>query len=361
VTFGELAARLYPEPRTAAPPPLLERSLDMLMDQRIYWQETGTGPQHSLRLPALSAVVRLIASSIDQLELTRTSGKRLPAWLAEPRRYGGSPLDLGDLLMYITTAQLMRGAAYLEVERVGESWVLYPLHWQSVTATVSSGGRLAVTYKVDGKDMRVITPAVTRPQGSYLLPVPYLVTPERPYGTTPVIENWEALLGYQKIEDSSANVADAWHNGGILHSEQDLTPETARRYKQAFHERRPGEVLVMGSGLQFDNIAPSARDSLLDQARLYNSQIVASLFGVPPSQLGMTHAGSGSSMSYSNIQQDRALFASTCLRAITTQQEDALSVLLPEGDRLRFDYTTWEEAGNAASPDRPIGPDNPGQ
>jgi len=360
VTFGELAARLYPEPRTAVPP-LLERSLDMLMDQRIYWQETGTGPQHSLRLPALSAVVRLIASSVDQLELTRASGKRLPAWLAEPRRYGGSPLDLGDLIMYITTAQLMRGAAYLEVERVGESWVLYPLHWQSVTATVSSGGRLRVAYKVDGKDWPVLTPAVSRPQGSYLLPIPYLVTPERPFGTTPIIENWEALLGYQKIEDSAANVADAWHNGGILHSDQDLTPETARRYKQAFHERRPGEVLVMGSGLRFDNIAPSARDSLLDQARLYNAQCVASLFGVPPSQLGMTHAGGSSSMSYSNIQQDRALFASTCLRAITTQQEDALSVLLPEGDRFQFDYTTWEEAGNAASADRPIGPDNAGE
>ena len=52
--------------------------------------------------------------------------------------------------------------------------------------------------------------------GPYLVAVPYLVTPGRPMGTSPILECWAAMSGYMKAEEQAAYLLDGMHSGGIL-------------------------------------------------------------------------------------------------------------------------------------------------
>ena len=345
------------------------RDLPLVMEQHIVWQETGTGPSNALNLPAVYAVVSLIASSIDQLRVGTSDGAPLPSRITDPRAYGAS-LDLGDMIQHVVSSMLINGAGYMVAEPAESNgvleWELEALHPGSVSATKSSGGRVRLAYSLDGQPIRVVPTAQAertqvleqeiarkkynpnRPRETYLVAVPYFVTSGRPEGTSPVLECWAAMSGYMKAEEQAAYLLDGMHSGGILSTDHDLTPETAKRWQDTFVEnKRFGRPMVLGGGLSYQNVNPDPEQAAWLPSRLYNAGVVASLYGVPPSQLGMTQQGGSSSMSYSNIQQDRLLFKSSALERVTQQLSDALSPLLPRGRRFIFDYSEWEAAGDA--------------
>jgi len=336
-------------------PPAPSRDLAQVIDQNIAWQETGSSPDRAMSLPAVAAVVRLISSTIDQRELVVDNGV-LPEWLRRPRLYE-SALDLGDLIQHVTTSMALAGAGYLQVERVGESWTINALHHSSVQPLVSSGGIVSITYRVDGKPMPVVPARQERWQsGPYLLPVPYMVTPHHPEGSTPLMDAWPSISGYLKVASPAANLLDSGtYSGGRLETDHDITPESARRYRDAWVEaRRSNRIPVLGNGIRYVNDIISPKDAAWIESRLANAQAVASMFGMPPDMLGMTMAGGGSSLSYQNSQDNNRRLRANCLEGFTSQIEDALSPLLMRPGRngeeergLRFDYSEWEATANA--------------
>ena len=352
MTWGELAAATHNAART----PPKRRDLAQVIDGHIAWQETGTGPQHAMSLPALFAVVRLIASIIDQLPIT-VDGQPAPTWLRKPRRYG-SALDQGDLIQHTITAMALRGHADLLVRRLsGGSWRVDALHPGSVQVTTSSHGIVGYDVYVDG----VLTPRVPAWQADwvdgqqYVLHIPYLVTGDHPEGTSPIREAWQAISGYMKVESQAATLLDSGtYSGGRLETDHDITAETAKRFREAWVEnRRTGQIPVLGNGIRYVNDIISPRDATWLESRLANTQVVASLFGVPPDALGMTLAGGSSSLAYSTIEGNLRKFRLNCLESFTSQIEDGLSQLLPNGrnaaedQRVRFDYDRWEATANA--------------
>jgi len=175
------------------------------------------------------------------------------------------------------------------------------------------------------------------------------VTPRRPAGTSPVVDAWRAIAGYLDVEGQAASLLEKGdHHGGWLSTESDITADTARRFQEKWTEnRRAGLVPVLGAGLDWNPGTNSPDDAQWLESRLANAQAVASMFGVPPDMLGMTMAGGGSSLSYSNSQDNNARFRANCLEAFTGQIADSLSQLLPQGrnaaeeQRVQFDYTDW--------------------
>lgn len=337
----------------ASPSPVLAA-----MDGVVLRQHTLSADLSSL--PAVAGAVRLIASTIDQLPVTVTRGQ-VPEWLRRPRQFG-SAFDLGDLVQHLVDGMVTRGYGALRCTRVGGSWRLDALHPHSVQTVISSGGVVRVSYTLDGQPIRQVpwSPADTVDGQSYLLPIPYRVSTKHPQGTSPLLDTSTSLAGHVATEQhaSSLFTGGGAHTGPILSTDQDLTKATAERYKQAWIQaRREGGPAVIGSGLKYHNEVPNPGDLQLVEARAFNQAAVYMLLGIPPSYMGAALVGGQSSLSYSNAKDNKRLFRQSCLAAFTTQIEDALSTLLPNGrnpdeeTRVRFDWTEWEGTEDDAEAD----------
>lgn len=355
MTWGLLAESVA---QHASPRPVRTRSLAQVVDEHIAWQESGTGPQHALSLPALYAVVRLIASTIDQLPVT-VDGGPTPRWLRQPRYVPGAQLDQGDLVQHTVTSMALHGRAFLLVDMTDRGWRLNAVHNGSVGVSPSTFGTVGLSFTFNGEPIERL-PYSGWGNGPYLIHIPYLVTPDRPEGTSPVAEAWPSIRGYLDVEKQASQLLDGGtYSGGRLETDAEITADTARRWRDSWVEnRRSGQIPVLGAGLRYENDIVSPRDATWIESRLANAQTVASMYGVPPDMLGMTMAGGGSSLSYSNSQDNNRRFRNNCLEAFTSQIEDALTPLLRasgrnegEEQRIRFDYTDWEGAMSDADPE----------
>jgi HK97 family phage portal protein len=366
VTYGQLAAAVNEAMRPPAVPHRT-RSLAQVTDALIAQQTTGTSPAQAMSLPALHAVVRLIASTIDQLDIVTDTGPA-PNWLRRPRAYG-SALDLGDLIQHTVSGMALHGRAYLLARRTTSGWRLDALHPNSVHCLTSATGIVDLSFLLDGEPIERVpaVPGDWQPGARYLVHVPYLVTPSRPEGTSPVVDAWQALAGYLAVERQAANLLDGGtYSGGRLETDHDLTVEQAKRYREQWIiNRQTGQIPVLGGGIRYASDAIDPVKAQFLETRLANAQAIGSLYGVPPSMLGMTMAGGSSSLSYANAQDQRISFRQSCLEAFTSQIEDALTPLLArpgrtgaEEETIRFDYTEWETNGADTEP-AAVPADNP--
>lgn len=335
---------------TAAAPPVHVRST--VSDVLIPVRSTTTSAELS-SLPAVAGAVRLIASTIDQLDLVTSAGPA-PLWLRRPRRFGSS-LDTGDLIQHLIDAMVTRGAGYLRCVRVGESWRVDAIHPDSVQVNVTTSGVVNLTYLVDGQPMDRVPPSpLDAVQGrAYLLPIPYRVSVKHPAGTSPLLDARDSLAGHVATERHASNLFNAGtYTGGVLETDQDMTAAAAERYQTRWEAQRAlGKVVVLGGGLRYRNEVPNPGDLQLIEARAFNQASVYMLLGIPPAYMGASLVGGQSSLSYSNAQDNKRLFRQSCLEAFTSQISDALSTLMPPGRNagedisVVFDYAPWEAAG----------------
>jgi HK97 family phage portal protein len=337
----------------AAPAPLERARIDYLMQAGIQRQTLGYSPDKAMGLPALFSVVRLIASTITQLDVQVRSDSD-PKWLYRPRTEGGA-LDLGDLLQFTVTSMCLYGHGDLQVvRRSDDSWQLDALHPTSVQCQPSTSGVVRLEYRVDGVPIERVPATLSKASIAqpYLLTVPYLVTPGKPMGTSPVVDAWDAFVGYLDVQQQASSLLQSGlHSGGILETDHEITADTARRFQESWLESSlHNRVRVLGNGLRYRSETISPKDAMWLESRLFDMQSCCAMFGVPPDLLGLTLAGGSSSLSYANRQDNNRSFRAQCLEAITTQLEASFSLLLGPGRNVAesrnftFDWTKWEGA-----------------
>lgn len=324
----------------------------------------STAPADIRGLPAVAGARRLIASTIDQIPL-RVEGGDTPLWLRSPRSYGGQ-LDQGDLIQHAVDSMILHGRAYWQCRRVGEtSWQIEALDPQFVQVVRRTDAIVGRTFMVAGTEIPEV-PASMAAWGDrpYILHIPYIVTVEHPEGTTPLTEAAIALRGYVTTERQAASLVDGGtHVGGVLSTAHDITITQATQWQDAWiTARQTGKIPVLGNGLEYHNEAPNSRDLQMVEARQFNQSAVWALLGIPQAYMGSSLMGGQSSLAYANAQDNRRQFGDNCLRAFTTQIQDAITRLLPPGrneaeeTRAVFDYTEWEgradgnETAAAAAP-----------
>ncbi len=347
---------------TATRPDPARRDLAQVVDAYISAQQTGVNAGNAMGIPAVFACVRLLASTINQLPVTMTRGD-VPEWLRRPRRWG-STLDSYDLLQHVVTAMALRGHAYLHVTRFGESWRLDAVHPDAVGVTARTDGIVGLAYTLAGEQIERCpdSPLDAVQRRPYLLPIPYLITPEHPEGAGPVQLAQAAFRGYLDTESYTGNLfASGTWNGGVLSTDADITADTAKRYQTAWVTNRlEGKIPVLGAGLQYENTILSPADAQWIEARGFNAAQIAMMFGIPPDFLGMSMVGSASSLSYNNAQDNNRRYRVNAVAAFTQQIEDALSTLLKPGRngdeavRVTFDYSMFEGGSGAAPADQPM-------
>ena len=335
----------------ASDPVKRHADIAQVMDSHIAWAtQTSFGMQVD-HLPAVVATRRLLAETVTQLDWATTDGP-LPRWLSQPRVAGGT-LDWMQLLEWVVDAQIGYGYAPLVVRRAfGVSWRITPYHPASVQPTASTNGPVGVSWHVGGEPVPEVPAQASQivDGRDYLVPIRMRASTARPWGTTPLIDAVPSLQGAATTEHTGAAIFDSGtYQGGILETDQDLSPRVAEAFQSRWVEaRKGGKIPVLANGLRYRQEVSSAVDLQLLEARSFNQSQVFMLFGIPPDYMGSSLQGGQSSFSYSNSRQNDQRYIRNAVAPLVGNIADGLSSLLPPGRsdaeavRVTWDTATWE-------------------
>jgi HK97 family phage portal protein len=300
------------------------------------WEEYRTLGPYDLRtataIPTAFRCVQLIASTVTSMPLTVLKGStpvERPRWLRRPDLYG-SPETLAQIIHGAVLGLAGHGEAFLWAEAYGDSqWALRRIPRWRVGVDLDTDG-LTRRYTVDGLPVvRAHGPA----RRSGILHARFLTVDGRAHGLGPIEAARAALAS---AIDTSDYAGAVFRSGGSFHgwlsTEQDITAATARRYQDSWVERHSDPTdprpAVLGSGLDWHDHVINPRDAQWIEAREFDGQEVARLWGVPPRYLGLP---SGDSTTYANAQDNDATFLRGTITAYTLPLEDVISGLLGAG------------------------------
>lgn len=135
--------------------------------------------------------------------------------------------------------------------------------------------------------------------------------------------------------------ADAWidRSGrptGIFSTEQHLTADQAREYKNAANTAfTPGNgVAVLGGGLSYQPTLLAPKELQLLESQEANVVSMARIFGIPARL--MLVSPTGGSQTYANLEQDELSFLRYTLMAYLGEIEDAFDQVTARGQTVRF-------------------------
>lgn len=158
-------------------------------------------------------------------------------------------------------------------------------------------------------------------------------------GLGPIQAAQAEIAGALDLRDYAAGwFRDGTTPDGILTSDQILTKEDAEQYREQFTAKGTGtaadRLKVLGKGTTYEALMLKPADAQWLESRQFTTTELARLFGTPASL--MLAAVEGSAMTYSNVEQDWIAFTRFTLMGYLRKIEDALSDLLPHGQRVRF-------------------------
>lgn len=236
---------------------------------------------------------------------------------------------LADLLAHTVTALAGHGNAYWRTYRgpTGRVEVLTSLDPTEVTPALDKTGQ--VVYHHRGR-------VLSRRDVHHLR---YLRVSSRPevLGLGPIQAARQSLGGQLTQRRYSASWFDESSvPDGILTSDQDLTAEEAEDYKQRWRDlngpsRGPA---VLGRGLDYRPIHLKPADVQWLETQNMGTVQVARLFGIPARL--MLVGVEGSSLTYSNMEQEELAFARYTLMTYLREIELAFTAVLPRGQVARF-------------------------
>ncbi|QOF71465.1 phage portal protein [Aminobacter sp. SR38] len=161
-------------------------------------------------------------------------------------------------------------------------------------------------------------------------------------GLSPLFAAGVAAMQGSRIQSNSAwFFGNKSQPGGILTAPGAIDDGTAQRLKEAWETKFTGEnagkIAVVGDGLKYEPIGMSAHDSQLIEQLKWTSEVICSVFHVPPYKIGV-----GQMPSYNNIQSLNVEYYSQCLQS----HIEAGELCLDEGLEIKNGAGTEFEVDN---------------
>lgn len=296
-----------------------------------YGQSGVSGrPDTALAVPAVWACVTLLANAVSMLPLQtyRRTGD-VPARITDPMLVSSPDADLtqSEWLHMLMVSLLLRGNAFAlktGVDSMARPTQLTLLSPDKVRTEVGSGG--SVRYLL-GAGQTDVTSRMWHVRG--------LTLPGSKIGLSPIQYAAQAI----GVDLSSRKFAqDFFDNGGVpkatLTSTMELTQEQARTAKErlmaATQNREPA---VFGSGITYKPISVSAEESQFLATQRANISEIARYFGIPAEMIG---GETGSSLTYSNVEQRSLDFLTYGVAFWLKRIEDSFFNLLPQPQYVKF-------------------------
>jgi len=171
--------------------------------------------------------------------------------------------------------------------------------------------------------------------------------PENPYyGLAPTEVLRQALIADLRAIDWNRMFFDNDATpGGVLSTEQDITPAQSRAMRALWEERYRGprkahRTAVLGKGLKYQPVSPSHRDMGFLELRGWTREEVLAVYGVPPIVVGLYK-----DVNRAAAQTMRRLFYENTVLPRLGKIESVLNyALVPDGENVRlvFDVSAIE-------------------
>ena len=282
---------------------------------------------------ALSTVfrgVQIIETAVSKLPVIQYApdGSRMrPSTIVTRPDLNRSRRDLfGDLV----SALALNGNAFLlKVEAGGVLVGVRSLPPQLVTVTDlnmdPANPRLRYSYRGVNYD------------GSQIVHLKLLNVTGHLRGMGPISAAREEIEGAQDTRAYAANWLDnTARPAGILKSDQILSDQDAKTASERWAKGGAGGVRVLGKGLDYTPLALSPEDLQFIESQQFNTTQISRLLGIPASL--MLANVEGTSLTYSNIEQEWLTFAEYTLSAYADEICEALTQLLPDGQYCAPDW-----------------------
>ena len=288
-------------------------------------------PDKALIVPTVWRCVTLLANSVSMLPLEtfRRTGD-VPRKITSPTVVAtpDSTLTQSEWLHILMVSLLVRGNAFALIasrDQLLRPSQLVLLDPDKVTVRISDDG--SVRYFV-GPTMQDRTDDIWHVRG--------LTLPGKKIGLSPIAYAAEMIgldMGARKFGK------DFYDGGGVpkavLESDQRLTKEEATEAKQALvNSTRNREPLVIGAGLKYNNITVRPDESQFLETQRFNIAQIADFFGIPAEMVG---GSSGSSLTYSTVEQNSMNFLTYSVSFWLKRIEDAFFGILPDPQFTQFD------------------------
>jgi HK97 family phage portal protein len=270
---------------------------------------------------------RLVTTDVGKLSLrlverddngiwTETTSPSFSPVLRKPNRFQ----TINKFIEQWISSKLMYGNAYVFLERDQRRVVraMYVLDPSRVTPLVAPDG--GVYYEVKRDDLSGLSkesdilPASEIIHDTYIAPFHPLI------GLSPIFAcGLAATEGLSIQNNSNKFFANGANPSGMLTAPGAIGDDTVKRLLNTVAHKKPGEVLVGGDGLRYEQFTMSAVDAqLIEQLRMTAEQ-VCSAFGVPPYL-----ADIGPPPPYANFEPLVLKYHSQCIQSLTTNCETSL-------------------------------------
>ena len=296
-------------------------------------------PFEPASLVSVYRAIDIITSAVAQLPLrVERHGVEVPASeIPDIIKAPSLSFTRSDFLEQIALSLAVTGNAYILAKRIGgkivELVVLNP-HEVLPTQDETSG---VITYSYRGRDYNQAD----------IQHLKFMVLPGSLKGLGAIQAARAEIQGAINLRDYAAQ----WFNGtgqpsGILSTEQALTAEDAKHIRDTWNNidpetgkplpatANPSNIKVTGKGVKYEPIVLSPRDAQFIESRNFDTLEIARLFGIPATL--MLTSTEGSSMTYSNIEQDWLGFVRFTLTKYLRKIEEALTTFTPRGQTVRF-------------------------
>ena len=293
----------------------------------------------AMSIPAVNRCRNLICNTVGAMELkleSKRTGEYLPKlpWMDQLCKNQPMPVTMA----YLCDSLLFFGVAYLEIESVYEDNG-YPasFNWianSRVNPKFNKTNTFIESYQVDG---------ATRPMSG----IGSLVTIQSM--TDGLLQVGARVLTSALDLDRASSVAAStpMATGVLKNTGADLGEVEVQGLLAAWRNARNNRsTAYLTSTLEFQPVAFSPKDMMLNEAKQYMATEIARLCNVPAYYIS---ADMNNSMVYSNLQDERRNFVSLTLQPYISAIEKRMSMndITPSTQKICFDLDTGFLRANA--------------
>jgi len=317
------------------------------------WQMNRNGAHRGLELVAFSAVyacVNTIATDIAKLPIqifqvdlddgARTLQRR--DYYVQLFRRPNNFQTCADFLLAFVQSYLLQGNTYCYISRRngrGEPTELHVLNPYRVKPLLNDDGQ--IFYECGEDFLAGLVPNTVVPERDMIHHRLALMPGYPLLGVTPIFAaSASSGLGLQILRDSQQFFGNSSRPSGLLSSDQHISDDLAKRYKQEWDEsyrgQEFGKTALLGGGMRWQPLTITAQDAQLIEQLRYSVEDVARVFRVPTFMLGdMTK------VTYRNTEMLTRAYLTGCLSGHleAIQQRFEYAFGFEQEYQIRFDLS----------------------
>lgn len=268
--------------------------------------------ESAIQLAAVYSCVRIISQTLASMPLSayrRTANGREKADKA-PEHFALHTAPNGVINSFIFKEMmlwhlLLHGNFYAEIVRDASGVYLWPIPNTAITPKRAKNGRLFYEFIANGRSIELDPSQVFHVVGPG-------ASGDR--GLSPIGVMRKSIgLGIAAEDFGATFFGNGARLSGVLHTDQKLSPEAARRLREDFSALHSGvsnahRIAVLEQGLDFTSTSVPPEDAQFLETRKYQRSEIAGIFQVPPHLIGDLERAT-----FSNIEHQGIAFVQYCL------------------------------------------------